>query len=389
MPYNFDEIIERRGTDSAKWSAYPPDVIPMFVADMDFRSPEPVIRALRQRVEHGVFGYGHFVPPADLLQVLCERMDRLYGWKVEPGDFIFLPNLVSGLFMNPRVLCQPGEAVLVQPPVYWPFLMSADLSGHPLQMAPLHQVNNGYTMRYEIDFDAFEAAITPNTSLFILCNPHNPVGRVYERRELEKLAEICLRHNVLICSDEIHGDLIYNGHRHVPIASIAPEISANCVTLMAPSKTFNLPGLGLGFAIIQNAALRQRFKDYFTTMGVHVSLMGYVAAEAAYRHSAGWLAELMVYLEGNRDYLVDYVSQNFPGVHVTRPEGTYLAWLDFRESNIPGDPYRFFLDHARVALAGNWSRQVGEGYARLNYGTPRALLTEGLDRMAEALARLT
>ncbi len=388
MPYNFDEIIERRGTDSGKWSAYPSDVLPMFVADMDFRSPEPVIRALRERVEHGVFGYGSMHAPTTLIEVLRERLLRLYGWQVEAEDFMFLPNLVSGLFMNPRVLCEPGDALLVQSPVYWPFLMSADLAGHPLQMAPMRQVNNGHTMRYEIDFEAFEAAITPETKLFVLCNPHNPVGRVFERWELEKLAEICERHDILICADEIHCDLIYDGYRHTPLASIAPEISARTITLMAGSKTFNLPGLSVGFAIIQNPALRQRYKDYFTTMGVHVNILGLVATTAAYRDGGEWLSELMQYLRGNRDFLADYVAQNFPGVRVTQPQGTYLGWLDFRESALKEDPYTFFLEHAKVALAGNWARQVGEGYVRMNYGTPRSLLTEGLDRMAEAMSRL-
>jgi cysteine-S-conjugate beta-lyase len=240
----------------------------------------------------------------------------------------------------------------------------------------------------EIDFDAFEAAITPETRLFILCNPHNPVGRVFEGWELEKLAEICIRHNLIICSDEIHSDLIYSGYKHTPLASIAPEITERTITLIAGSKTFNLPGLGLGFAIIQNAALRQQYRDYFTTLGVHANLMGIVASTAAYRDGGEWLAELLQYLQGNRDYLIDYVAQNFPGVRITKSEGTYLAWLDFRESAVQGDPYAFFLEHAKVALAGNWSRQVGDGYARMNYGTPRALLTEALDRMAEAMSRL-
>lgn len=385
--YNFDEIIERRGQGSYKWENYDPDVIPMFVADMDFRAPDAIIRALHERADHGVFGYD-FRPPPALFEVLIERYARLYGWQVEPEHFIFLPNLVNGLFVTARMLSQPDERIMVNTPVYWPFLMAAQRAERPLDMVPLRSVTNGHTFHYEIDFEAFEAAITPQTRLFILCNPHNPVGRVFTRHELERLAEICLRHDIIICSDEIHCDLIYPGHQHTPMAALSPEIAAHTITLQAPSKTFNVPGLGLGFAVITDADLRARFSRVYESMGVHTNIMGLVAALAAYRDGQDWLDALLSYLQANRDLVVDYTRQNFPNTRVTVPEGTYLSWLDFRNAGLPAEPYAYFLEHARVALSGNWEPQGFEGFVRLNYGCPRSQLEEALDRMHEAITRL-
>ncbi len=386
--YNFDEIIERRGTDSGKWGYFDPDVIPMFVADMDFRSPEPVIKALHERVEHGVFGYG-FKPSAELLDTLRQRFASRYNWQVADEDFVFLPNLVSGIYISARAVGDPGDHIMVSTPVYWPFISAAEKANRPLDMVPLRLIHDdNQIMRYEIDFEAFESAITPQTKLFILCNPHNPIGRVYEKWELEKLAEICQRHGVVICSDEIHCDLIYNGHQHVPMAALSPEIAQNVITLQAPSKTFNLPGMGLGFAVIQNPELRKQFTDVYETLGVHTTIMGQHSALAAYRDSQEWLDQLLEYLRCNRDFLVEYVQQHFPRVRVAVSEGTYLGWLDFREAGIPGEPCAFFLENARVALSGNWEAQDCEGFARINYGCPRSQLEEALNRMREAYSRI-
>jgi cystathionine beta-lyase len=242
--------------------------------------------------------------------------------------------------------------------------------------------------RYERDLDAFEQAITERTSLFLLCNPHNPMGCVFEKVELERLAEICLRHDVVICSDEIHCDFIYQGYRHVPIAALATEIAAQTITLLAPSKTYNIAGLGCSVGVVQNPDLRARLKRVSAGIVSHVNVLGYTAALAAYRDGQAWLDALLVYLEANRDYLLEYIATNVPSIKCKRPEGTFLAWLDCREA-VPGNPHQFFLEHARVALNDGADFGVeGEGFVRLNFGCPRATLTEALERMRAALEEL-
>ncbi len=381
LTYDLNRPPDRRGTDSIKWRQYGDNVLPLWVADMDFVSPKPVLEALHRRIEHGIFGYGD--TPSDLCATICERLDRLYGWKVSPSELLFLPGLVCGLNLVCRAVGILGDGVLVQTPVYPPFL-SAPVNGGRAVITTSLQQRNG---RYEVDYDAFERAITPNTSLFLLCNPHNPVGRVYERWELERMAEICLRHNVLICSDEIHCDLIYRGYRHIPIASLSPEIASHCITLMAPSKTFNLPGLGCAFAVVQNPEIMKRLQSAARGIGPHVNVLGYVAALAAYRDGQHWLDEVLAYLTANRDYLVDYIRQYLPNIAITRPEGTYLAWLDCRQV-VTGNPFRYFLEKAKVALVdGTLFGPGGEGFVRLNFACTRATLSEALGRMQEALKR--
>lgn len=386
--YNFDEIIERRGTDSGKWGAFDPDVIPMWTADMDFRAPPAVIEALHERVEHGVFGYGYggwTHQPKELIEVLRERMASRYHWQVGEQDFLFVPNIVSALHGICRVVGEPGDGVLVQTPNYWPFFSGIEHASRQAIMVPAVPVSNGAAVHYEIDFDALEAAITPQTRLFLLCNPHNPVGRVYTRWELERLADICLRHDLVICSDEIHCDLIYEGQRHIPIASLAPEIAARTMTFMAPSKTFNLPGLKLGFAISQNRDLLQGLSGFYLSVGVGTGVLGYTAALAAYRHGQPWLDALLDYLQANRDYAVAYVTQHLPGIVPTVPEATYLLFMDCREVLVEGAPVDFCLDKARVALSGGFDNQGFANYLRLNFGCPRATLAEGLERLRGVL----
>jgi cystathionine beta-lyase len=243
--------------------------------------------------------------------------------------------------------------------------------------------------RYERDLDAFERAIAERTSLFLLCNPHNPVGRVFEMAELERLAEICLRHDVVICSDEIHCDFVFRGYRHVPIASLAPEIAARTITLLAPSKTYNIAGLSCSVGVAQDPDLRARLQRAGRGLLPHVNVLGYVAALAAYRDSQDWLDELLVYLEENRDYVLEYVAAYMPDIRCYRPEGTFLAWLDCREAGIPGCPSQFFLERARVALNdGATFGSGGEGFVRLNFGCPRETLTQALDCMRIALDEL-
>jgi cystathionine beta-lyase len=385
-PFDFDQVIDRRRPGCVKWSHYPGDVIPMWVADMDFMSPEPVRRALAERVAHGVFGYEF--PSEDLTRAICNWLGRRYGWGVQPAEIVFLPGLVSGLNLVCRSFGRLGESAIVLTPVYPPFLSAPVNHGMTVTKVALRCWADGQRVHAEVDYDAFEHAISPRTSLFIHCHPHNPIGREWTREELRRLADICLAHDVLICSDEIWSDLTLNGTSHTPMASLSPEVAHRCITLMAPSKTFNLPGLGFGFAIIQDEKLRQRFVAANNGVLPHPNAMGLAAAQAAYTHCDDWLAALRRYLSANRDTLLDYLAENMPAVRSTVPDATYLGWLDFREAGIAGNPYQFFLEKARVALSdGETFGPGGEGFVRFNFGCPRAQMLEALDRMRAVLCR--
>lgn len=385
MQVNFDQIIERQGSDSAKWQFYGDDVLPMWVADMDFPSPAPVLRALHQRIDHGFFGYGS--DSKTLKEVVCARMARLYDWQIEPDDIVLLPGLVCGLNAVTRASGEPGDGVLVTPPIYPPFLSAPPNQGRERQEAIMAVAQAGQRLTYTVDYDAFEAAIQPNTRLFMLCNPHNPVGRAYSRAELLQMARICLRHDLTICADEIHSDLMLDGNRHIPMASLDPEIAARTITLLAPSKTYNLPGLGCSLAIIQNATLRANLAKAMAGIVPHVNTLGVTAAIAAYSECEDWLDALRVYLTGNRDFLLDFVSQNLPALKLTSPEGTYLGWIDCSALELPTTPQTFFLNEAKVALSGGAGFGAGsEQFVRLNFGCPRPLLRQGLEQMQRALA---
>jgi cystathionine beta-lyase len=383
MTHDFDRVIERRHTESNKWHKYGPDVLPLWVSDMDFASPEPVVRALRERVEHGIYGYP--VEQPEFYEVVIDRLWKRFGWRVAPEAVVLLPGVIPSFNMAARALAEPGDGMLMQTPVYPPILRCPGNMGLTRREAPLARRSDG---RYEIDWDAFAGAIQPRTRLFLLCNPHNPVGRVFRREELERMVELCARHDLVICADEIHGDLLYPGHQHVPVATLGPEVEARTITLMAPSKTFNLAGLKASIAIIPDPGLRERFVAAKADMVHGVNVLGYTALVAAYRDGQEWLDALLRYLQANRDFLAEYVRARMPGVRMARPEGTYLAWLDCRDARIPGgDPFTFFLERARVALNdGKTFGPRGDGFVRLNFGCPRTLLVEGLERMRGALA---
>ena len=387
---DFDELLNRRDSESFKWREYAEDVLPLFVADMDFRSPEPVARALRAYVDGGVFGYPrglHTFDVAELPEVtnmVVERMAQRYGWRITPRDVVFIPGVVPGLNLACHALASQGGAVLVQPPVYPPILSSPRHAHLQRQEAPLACQSDG---TYSIDWDAFTSAITPDTRMFILCNPHNPVGRVFRRDELLRMAETCLSRNVTICADEIHSDLLFSGHQHIPIASLDPEIGQHTITLIAPSKTFNLAGLQCAFAIISNTELREQFQAARDGLVPWVNAMGLIGAEAAYLEGQPWLDQLLRYLQANRDFLREFVLRELPGIQMAKPEGTYLAWLDCRGSGLD-NPYEFFLKHGRVALSnGQTFGTGGTGFVRLNFGCPRAILEEALSRMKQSLRR--
>ena len=378
---DFDQIIDRRHTESVKWNWFSEDVLPMWVADMDFRSPEPVIDALRARVEHGVFGYGW--PPEGLKEAIQAHLVNRHNWQVAEKEIDFISGVVTGFNHAIYSLTEPGDKVLIQTPVYPPFLAAPEQAGRERVINPLVRLPDG---NYEIDFEDFEAKAASGVKLFILCSPHNPVGRVFTREELTRMAEICLAHDVLICSDEIHADLVFSGAKHIPIASLSPEIAANTVTYFAPSKTFNVAGLSTSVYVTQCAALRDRLQHSMAMLLGHPNIFGTQAALAAYRDSQDWLDEVLIYLEGNRDFLVDYVRSELPGISIWKPEGTYLAWLDCQDMDLSITPQQFFLEKAKVGLNdGADFGDGGEGFVRLNFGCPRALLKEGLERMKKAL----
>ena len=382
MKYDFDKVIERKSTDSHKWMKYSDDVIPLWVADMDFPSAEPIVQALHHRIDHAIYGYTR--PPQALRHVIRNRLKTLYGWAIEDEAIIFLPGLVVGLNLAYNVFSAPGEGVLLQPPVYHHFVRDPTHHGRVLNDPPLVQEGE----YYEIDFAAFEKAITHRTRVFLLCNPHNPVGRVFRRDELQKMAEICLRRNVIICSDEIHCDLLYPGYHHIPVATLSAEIANQTVTLMAPSKTFNLAGLDFGFAIIQNPTLRRKWEAFSQGLIPGVNIMGHVAALAAFKDGQEWLDQVLQYLTANRDLLAHTLKEKLPEIRMTKMEGTYLAWLDCRKAGIQGNPFEFFLREAKIAFNdGCEFGRGGQGFVRFNFACPRKTLTEALDRMVSAMGR--
>jgi len=384
---NFDLDVGRRNTACAKWSHYGPDVLPMWVADMDFKSPEPVLQAMRERLEHGVFGYEP--PSANVSNTICEWLERRHQWKVTPADIIYMPGLVSGLNVVSRAVGHIGDSAIVLSPVYGPFMSAPPNQGLTVTKVELKRADQGEHVNYEIDFDAFERAFTSRTALFIHCHPHNPIGREFSEDENRKLAEICLKKNAVICSDEIWADLMLDGTKHKPVAAISPEIADRTITLMAPSKTFNIPGLGFSFAIVQNPQLRTRINNAKDGIIPGLNAMGITAAQAAFSKCDGWLDELQAYLTENRNVMLDYMAENMPDIKTTLPNSTYLGWLDCRNANIPGgarNAYDFFLKQAKVGFSGGEGfGPGGEGFVRINFGCPRPQMMEALDRMRNAL----
>ncbi|HEX6271125.1 MAG TPA: MalY/PatB family protein [Anaerolineales bacterium] len=388
MPYNFDRVPNRRSPNVLnKWTWYPKDVLPMWVADMDFPAPKPVLDALHKVVDHGVLGYE--LPSVALQETVAARMDRLYGWKLKPESVVTVPGIVSGFNVAARAFCSPKKGYLVQPPVYNEFHEVTNNVRIPQFDAPLVKNVHGNIIHYEIDWDVFKKQVR-KADMFLLCNPHNPLGMIFSRKDLLQMAEICMESNVLIVSDEIHSELLLDDKKFTPMAKLSSKIAKNTITLIAPSKTFNVPGLFCGFAIIPNKELRERYVKVVESLRLHVGSMGLHAAQAAFSGQCdGWLRELRRYLRGNRDFLVDYVSQHMPVVRITVPEATYLAWLDFTQLDMKVSPYDFFLKRAKVALSdGIIFGEVGKGHARLNFGTSRTVLKKGLDRMRKALRSL-
>ena len=400
MNYNFDEQVDRRGTNSIKWefterqdrpgqleqtdrSFAEGGVLPMWVADMDFRSPEPVIRALIQRAHNGVYGYS--APTPEFFRSLVNWMKRRHGWEIQPDWICVTPGVVLALNMLVRTFVPPGGKVLIQPPVYHPFSHTVEKAGARVEASPLKYEGG----RYGMDFvDLERKARDPAVMMLILCSPHNPVGRVWTRDELLRLGEICLRNDVLIVSDEIHGDLVYRGHRFTPFAGLNTDFARRSITCTAPSKTFNLAGLQTSCIIIPDDERRSRFVQTLDRHDLHlVNSFGLVALQAAYDHGEEWLDQVLSYTEANLDYLEQYLREHLPQIRVIPPEGTYLVWLDCRQLGLDDAALKtLILEQARVYLDdGIIFGREGSGFQRINIACPRSVLKEALDRIRAAV----
>ena len=374
--FDFDRVVDRRGGDSIKWNKYTGrDVLPLWIADMDFAAPPAVVSALAQRVAQGYFGYAE--PWPSLLDAVLGHLQREYQWSVDAASLVWLPGLVTGL----NVACRAVEgSVLTATPVYPPFLSAPRLSGRSLIKVPL-AISEG---EWRWDFAALEAAITPDARLLLLCHPHNPVGRAWHESELVALTDFCKRHDLIVCSDEIHCGLLLDvGRKHIPLARLDADIARRSITLMAPSKTYNIPGLGCAFAVIPDAALRRRFLTAMNGIVPHVNVLGLAACEAAYRDSDDWHGALISYLSGNRDRVEKAIAA-MHGLTMTHVEATYLAWIDARGLGVD-DPATFF-EAAGVGLSSGADFGL-PGWVRLNFACPRATLEEALRRMQGALSR--
>jgi len=380
MSFDFDAVIDRRNTDSLKWGRYRgKDVIPMWVADMDFRAPEPILEALHRRVEHGIFGYA--TAPRELVQTVVARMEETYRWKIEPSWIVWLPGVVPALNVVCRAFGEDGDEVMTFTPIYPPFLSAPSLSRKTLKAIPLRREGSLYTF----DVERFEKEISARTRILLLCNPHNPVGRRYEAEEIRRIAEMCVARDIVLCSDEIHCDLILDGGPHTPAATLGPEVAARTITLMAPSKTFNIPGLNCAFAIIQDKELRARFHKAKEGFVPGTNVLGYTACLAALRDCEPWRLALLDYLRGNKDVLRRFVNEEISGLSMDDVQATYLAWINTKNLGVP-DPARF-LEDSGVAVS-DGRDFLGEDHIRLNFGCPRSTLIEALDRIRRAVQTL-
>lgn len=379
MGYVFDQLPNRHGTGSLKWQKYAcQDILPLWVADMDFPSAPEIIEALQHRTAHSVFGYT--VPYEDVENAALDYLQRVHGYKVQREALVWVPGLVPALNVACAAYGEPGDAIMATTPVYPPFL-SAPKNRHR------HLVTTALRLderdRWSFDWDAMEASVTPRTRLFLLCNPHNPVGRVFDEDELRRVGDFCIKHNLVLCSDEIHCDLILdpNAH-HRCIATLSPEIAERTLTLMAPSKTYNIPGLACAFAIIENPHLRTTFQRAAVGFITEVNCLGYAACAAAYRYGEPWRQALLTYLRGNRDYLYDYLAAHLPQIKLHPMEATYLAWLDVRGLGLQHPAAHFEANGVGLsdgALFGDTN------FLRLNFGCPRSVLEQALERIRKAL----
>ncbi len=387
MSFNFDEIVSRKGTGSVKHEIAPmycgsADTLPMWVADMDFRTPPFIIDALQQRLSHEILGYT--IREDNYFQAIINWLQRRHQWTIEKDWICFVPGVVPAFNLAVLAFTKEGDKIITQPPVYAPFYHAATDHKRELLYNPLKQVNGSY----EMDYEDLEQKCASGAKMLILCSPHNPVGRVWTSDELRRMAEICRKYNVLIFSDEIHCDLLYPGFKHTPTASLSPEIADCVITAISASKTFNVSGLSTASTIISNESLRNQFNQLVNAMHIGLgNIFGNIAAEAAYTHGDAWLGELMQYLQGNVDFLDDFCKTQIPQIEVIRPEATFLVWLDCRKLNLSdAELKQLFVEKAKLCLNfGTEFNPNGNGFMRINIGAPRATLQKALEQLKEAL----
>ncbi|MGE5559853.1 MAG: MalY/PatB family protein [Chloroflexota bacterium] len=393
MKYDFDQPIERRGTNSTKWDSNVAlfgrdDVLDMWVADMDLPCPEPVAAAIRKRAEHPIYGYTF--PHPELYQAIISHLDRYYGWRVKQEWIVFTAGVVNGLYSAVQAFSHPGDEVIVQPPVYYPFFSAIRESGRQVLENPLAFDGDRYTMDFANLERAFDGRTTfpmrtPKAKLMMLCNPHNPVGRAWTADELRELGRICLANDCIILSDEIHCDLLVKGTQHTVTASLSPELEQRTITFMSASKTFNLAGLATAFVVIPNADLR---REFVSRRAGHNSgnLFGFTALEAAFRHGDDYLAQLRDYLTGNLHYFLDFVATRIPRIKAIRPEATYLVWVDMRGLGMDDDRLQQFLHDAGLAFDDGFAfGRGGSGFQRINLACPRSYVEEACRRLERAI----
>jgi cystathionine beta-lyase len=388
MKYDFDEVIDRTNYHSIKWDELQAtfgvkDVLPMRIADMEFRSPKPVIEAIKKAAEYGIYGYTS--RPLSYYQAIIDWMEKRYNWKIKKGWIAYSPGVVPALSLIIRAFCQPGDKVVIQPPVYYPFFKVIENNGCHIVNNPLKLSNKKYFMDWE---DLERKVDDPRVKLLILCSPHNPVGRVWQKEELIILGEICLKHNIVVVSDEIHADILFKGYKHSPFASISSAFAHNSITCTAPSKTFNLAGLQTSTIIIPNKKYYKIYNNALDGLALEENnVFGLVALEAAYRYGEEWLEQLLSYLNENLEFLMKHFRERIPKIKVIKPEGTYLIWLDCRQLGLNiKDLNNFMIKKAGVALDdGCWFGAEGKGFMIINIACPRSFLEEGLKRIERAV----
>ena len=390
MKFNFDKIIDRTNNFSAKWSEMNKNfgtnnLLPMWVADMDFLTAPCVMEALKDRLEQGIFGYT--TRPSSYNESIVNWLDNRFSWKINQEWLMFSPAVITSISLLIQNLTQKNDKIMIQEPVYSPFHNIVESNERSLVISPLVKLDDG---SYVMDYEDIEAKIK-DVKVFILCNPHNPVGRVWTREELTRLGEICLKHNVLVISDEIHSDIILKNHKHTPFASISKEFSENTITCMAPTKTFNLAGLQSSFLVVSNPYYYEVMDKAFSILDIkRNNAFSLVATEAAYNYGEDWLYELIKYIEDNVDFAIDYIKNHMPQLKVKKPEGTYLLWVDFSNLNVDKkDLKNALINKGRIALSDGSSFGIGgDGYYRINLACPRSMVLEGLKRIEFAIKSL-
>lgn len=387
MNYNFDTIIDRSNNFAAKWSEMDKkygtnDLIPMWVADMDFKAAPCIIDALRNRLEQGIYGYT--TRPNSYNESIVNWVSRRFGWNIKSEWLVFSPGVIPAISILIQELTNEGDKIMIQEPVYSPFNSVVKDNKRELVISPLKKLEDG---NYVMDYEDIESKIK-DVKIFILCNPHNPVGRVWTKEELKQLGDICIKHNVKVISDEIHSDIIFKGYKHIPFASICKEFEQNSITCMAPTKTFNIAGLQMSQVILPNEDDYKALDSAFARIDIRRNnAFSLVATEAAYNHGEEWLTDFIDYLEGNMDFAVDYIEKNMPKLKVRKPQGTYLLWVDFSELGLSDDEVaKFLVENAKVALNNGPSFGIGgQGYQRINLACPRSMVEEALTRIKNAI----